>query len=116
MKDFYLGPDVEELNATNIERFGQIFSDGIIGHGVYRLVQIARSHTNVYYMRMDYVGQRSVSAPLDNDNMPTGVGHADDWQYVMPSLWYGSIFSPNHTDLFMMERLTSWIAHFARTG
>ncbi|EDW12232.1 esterase E4 [Drosophila mojavensis] len=116
LKNFYLGRDVDELNATNIERFGQIFSDGIIGHGVHRLVQLARRHTKVYYSRMDYIGQRSVSAPMTENHLPSGVGHADDWQYVMPSLWYGSILSPGDRDLFMMERLTGWMAHFAHTG
>ncbi|EDW03105.1 juvenile hormone esterase [Drosophila grimshawi] len=116
IKSFYLGENTNELNATNIEQFGKIFSDGIIGHGVYRLVDLARMYTNVYYTRMDYIGKRSVSVPLTEENVPRGVGHADDWQYVMPSLWYGTQFAQNHKDLFMMQRLTDWITHFAETG
>ncbi|EDW28496.1 GL18918 [Drosophila persimilis] len=116
LKDFYLGSNVSEISAHNIERFGSIFSDGIIGHGIHRLVQLARRFTPVYYMRTDYVGKRSLSAPTDDQELPLGVGHADDLQYVMPSLWYGTIMAENHTDLFMMKRLTNWFAHFARTG
>ncbi|XP_022222601.2 esterase E4 [Drosophila obscura] len=116
LKEFYLGSNVSEISADNIERFGSIFSDGIIGHGVHRLVHLVRHFTPVYYMRMDYVGKRSLSAPTDDQEMPLGVGHADDLQYVMPSLWYGTIMAENHTDLFMMERLTKWFTHFAKTG
>ncbi|XP_030561928.1 esterase E4 [Drosophila novamexicana] len=116
IKNFYLGFDTNELNASNIEHLGQIFSDGIIGHGVYRLVELAREYTEVYYTRMDYIGKRSLSAPLTAEGLPKGVGHADDWQYVMPGLWYGSLMSQDHKDIFMMERLTGWITHFATTG
>ncbi|XP_052852031.1 esterase E4 isoform X2 [Drosophila gunungcola] len=116
LKDFYLGSNTTDINSENIEQFGQIFSDGIIGHGVHRLVRLASHFTPVYYMRTDYVGERSVSAPLNEESKPLGVGHADDLQYVMPGLWYGTIMAENHTDIFMMERLTSWFTHFAKTG
>ncbi|KAH8394279.1 hypothetical protein KR215_001114 [Drosophila sulfurigaster] len=116
IKNFYLGQQLRELGRDNIEAFGRIFSDGIIGHGVHRLVDMARKHTNVYYSRMDYVGQRSLSAPLNEDMTLRGVGHADDLQYVMPSLWYGTIMSKDHADLFMMKRITEWFVHFATTG
>ncbi|XP_017013664.2 venom carboxylesterase-6 [Drosophila takahashii] len=116
LKYYYLGDNITEINADNIEQFGRIFSDGIIGHGVHRLVHLARYFTPVYHMRTDYVGERSVSAPLNEDKKPLGVGHADDLQYVMPGLWYGSIMTEDHSDIFMMERLTSWFTHFAKTG
>ncbi|XP_016961659.1 esterase E4 [Drosophila biarmipes] len=116
LKDFYLRDNMTGINAENIEQFGRIFSDGIIGHGVHRLVHLARPYTPVFYMRTDYVGDRSISAPLGEDHRPLGVGHADDLQYVMPGLWYGTIMPAGHSDIFMMERLTSWFTHFARTG
>ncbi|XP_037709689.1 esterase E4 [Drosophila subpulchrella] len=116
LKDFYLGNNISGINTENIQNFGQIFSDAIIGHGVHRLVHLARHYTPVYYMRMDYVGDRSNSAPLGKDEKPLGVGHADDLQYVMPGLWYGTIMPEGHQDIFMMQRLTSWFTQFARTG
>ncbi|SPP85689.1 esterase E4 [Drosophila guanche] len=116
LKEFYLGSNTSEISAHNIERFGNIFSDTIIGHGVHRLVQLARHFTPVYYMRTDYVGERSLWAPTDEQGKPLGMGHADDLQYVMPSLWYGTQMAGNHTDIFMMERLTKWFTHFAKTG
>ncbi|XP_034668582.1 esterase E4 [Drosophila subobscura] len=116
LKEFYLGSNTSEISAHNIERFGNIFSDAIIGHGVHRLVQLARHFTPVYYMRTDYVGERSLWEPTDEQGKPLGVGHADDLQYVLPSLWYGTQMADNHTDLFMMERLTKWFTHFAKTG
>ncbi|XP_034474442.1 esterase E4 [Drosophila innubila] len=115
IKEFYFGQK-QELSADNIEKFGNIFSDSIIGHGVHRLVDLARKHTKVYYSRMDYVGQRSLSAPLKEDKSPVGVGHADDLQYVMSGLWYGTLLDKNHKDVFMMERLTEWYTHFAKNG
>ncbi|KAH8378176.1 hypothetical protein KR093_009833, partial [Drosophila rubida] len=116
IKRYYLGPNLKDLGPESIEAFGRIFSDGIIGHGVHRFVDLARMHTDVYYSRMDYVGQRSLSAPLNAEREPMGVGHADDLQYVMPSLWYGSMLGKDHPDLFMMQRLTEWYVHFAKTG
>ncbi|XP_043645353.1 juvenile hormone esterase [Drosophila teissieri] len=116
LKNFYLGGNATEINAENIEDFGRIFSDAYIGHGVHRLVQLARPFTPVYYMRTDYVGDRSLTAPLNEDNKPVGVAHADDLQYVMPGYWYGTVMAENDTDVFMMERMTSWFSHFAKTG
>ncbi|EDX04374.1 GD23616 [Drosophila simulans] len=116
LKDFYLGDNTTEINSENIGKFGQVFSDAYIGHGVHRLVQLASHFTPVYYMRMDYVGDQSLSAPLNGENKPVGVGHADDLHYVMPGYWYGALMSANDSDVFMMERLTSWFSHFAKTG
>lgn len=116
LKDFYLGDNTTEINSENIENFGQIFSDAYIGHGVHRLVQLASHFTPVYYTRMDYVGDQSLSAPLNGENKPVGVGHADDLHYVLPGYWYGPLMAANDSDVFMMERLTSWFTHFAKTG
>lgn len=116
LKEFYLGENVTKISKENIQRFGEIFSDAIIGHGVHRLVDLARHFTPVYHLRTDYVGERSITAPLDEEKKPLGVGHADDLQYVMPGLWYGTQFPAGHPDIFMMQRFTSWFAHFAQTG
>lgn len=116
LKDFYLGDNTTEINSENIENFGHIFSDAYIGHGVHRLVQLASHFTPVYYTRMDYVGDQSLSAPLNGENKPVGVGHADDLHYVLPGYWYGPLMAANDSDVFMMERLTSWFTHFAKTG
>lgn len=115
LKDFYFGK-MENLNRESIENFGRMFSDAIIGHGVHRFVDLARIFTPVYYARMDYVGERSLTAPIGPHKERLGVGHADDLQYIMPSLWYGSQMYPDDTDIFMMERMTAWFTHFARTG
>ncbi|KAH8395165.1 hypothetical protein KR222_004029 [Zaprionus bogoriensis] len=114
IRDYYIGRKTDEPDV--IEKYGQIFSDAIIGHGVHRLVELARKHTPVYYSRMEYVGQRSLSAPMGENGEPIGVAHADDLQYVMPSLWYGEKMDMNHTDVFMMVRMTEWFTQFARTG
>lgn len=115
IKDHYFGK-LEELSNESIESFGRIFSDAIIGHGVHRFVEVARRFTPVYYAIMDYVGQRSLTAPMGQNGKLLGVGHADDVQYIMPGISYGSLMEPNHTDLFMMQRMTTWFTHFARTG
>ncbi|KAH8249604.1 hypothetical protein KR032_010791 [Drosophila birchii] len=116
LKEFYLGENITRISEENIMNFGQIFSDAIIGHGVHRLVDLARHFTPVFHLRPDYVGERSVSVALDGDKKPLGVGHADDLQYVMPGLWYGTLLPEGHSDIFMMQRFTSWFAHFAKAG
>lgn len=45
-----------------------------------------------------------------------GIGHADDLQYVMPGLWYGTQLSQDDPDIFMVNRLTQLWTSFARTG
>lgn len=66
-------------------------------------------------MRTDYIGQRTLNAPTDEENRPIGVAHADDLQYVMPGYWYGTGVEED-PDSFMIDRFTSWFAHFAKTG
>lgn len=58
--NLYLGANNSNLNVTNLEQLGEIFSDAILGHGIHRLVQLAYKHTPVYYYRTDYVGRRSL--------------------------------------------------------
>ncbi|XP_013103438.2 juvenile hormone esterase [Stomoxys calcitrans] len=112
--NFYMGRHSNEINATNIENFGEIFSDAILGHGIHRLVNLVYRDTPVYYYRMDYVGRRSLY--LDNNGTARGIGHADDLQYVMPGLWYGPQFAENDPDVFMVDRLTQLWTTFATTG
>ncbi|KAH8327951.1 hypothetical protein KR067_001969 [Drosophila pandora] len=115
LKEFYLGKNFSEINDDNINQFGQIFSDSVLGHGIHRLVELARQWTPVYYMRTDYIGQITLNAPTDEDNRPIGVAHGDDLQYVMPGYWYGTGVEED-PDVFMIDRFTSWFAHFAKTG
>ncbi|XP_073827135.1 esterase FE4 [Musca autumnalis] len=112
--NFYIGPEKTPLNATNLKHFGEIFSDAILGHGIHRLVTLANNATPVYYYRTDYVGRRSLYP--DNMGESQGVGHADDLQYVMPGLWYGTQLSEDHPDIFMVKRLTQLWTSFATTG
>ncbi|XP_068140609.1 juvenile hormone esterase-like [Drosophila tropicalis] len=114
IKDFYLGDNLTQFNNENIEDLGRIFSDAILGHGIYRLVQLARKYTDVYYTRIDYVGQLSTMAPLTEDNVYKGVAHGDDLQYVVPS--FLELMPTNGSDVFMMERITEWFTNFAKTG
>jgi len=54
LKEFYLGNNISEINTENIQNFGQIFSDGIIGHGVHRLVHLARQTVSSWVVLIEY--------------------------------------------------------------
>ncbi|XP_005177448.1 esterase E4 [Musca domestica] len=112
--NFYMGSETKELNVSNLHTFGEIFSDAILGHGIHRLVSLANKDTPVYYYRTDYVGHRSLYP--DNYGQSQGVGHADDLQYVMPGLWYGTQMSEDNPDIFMVKRMTQLWTTFATTG
>ncbi|XP_055855426.1 juvenile hormone esterase-like [Episyrphus balteatus] len=90
--------------------FGEIFSDAIIGHGVYRLVHLARKYVDVYYYRFDYSGKFSIFP--DENGKPRGVLHADDLQYIFK--WDERDL--DDSDVFMAERYGKWWASFSETG
>lgn len=130
--DFYL-TNHTQINSTNLLEFGHIFADAIIGHGIHRLVQLVSKFQTVYYYRMDYKGKRSIKTDDKGNprgksydmykklnfmiqNYFKGVAHADDLQYVMPSLWYGSQLPTNDSDIFMVKRLTQLWTSFAIKG
>ncbi|XP_061389745.1 cholinesterase 1-like, partial [Musca vetustissima] len=112
--NFYMSPEATEINSTNLFIFGQIFSDAILGHGIHRLVTLSHNDTPVYYYRTDYIGGRSLYP--DHLGLSQGVGHADDLQYVMPGLWYGTQMAKDDVDIFMVKRLTQLWTTFATTG
>ncbi|XP_075149081.1 esterase E4 [Haematobia irritans] len=112
--NFYMGQNTVAINETNLQNFGEIFSDAILGHGIHRLVKLLSKDTEIYYYRTDYVGRRSLYE--DNNGQPRGIGHADDLQYIMPGLWYGTQLGKDDPDIFMVNRMTGLWATFAQTG
>ncbi|XP_011190563.1 juvenile hormone esterase [Zeugodacus cucurbitae] len=113
LKEFYIG------NSTNITQrnliwFGRIFSDAIIGHGVYNLVRLASRNMDVFYYRFDYVSNPSLRP--DHNGNAYGVVHADDLKYIMPSTWYGTQFPIQSRNIFMVERMVHIFETFATWG
>ncbi|XP_036329976.1 esterase E4-like [Rhagoletis pomonella] len=110
IRQFYYNDTI--MDPNNLLGLGQIFSDSLIGRGVHRLVQLAKDHTNVYYYRFDYVGEKSLFP--DGAGNPQGVGHGDDLFYVLKRRNFE--VNENSTDIFMVERMANLFASFAANG
>ncbi|XP_036317716.1 esterase FE4-like, partial [Rhagoletis pomonella] len=100
------------ISQYNLDRFGLMESDACIGHGVHRLVQLAKDHTDVYYYRFDYVGEKSGFS--DSAGHPQGAYHGDDLLYIFKRKNFE--VHDNSTDIFMVERMTNLLASFAANG
>uniref|UniRef100_A0A0K8V1T5 Carboxylic ester hydrolase n=1 Tax=Bactrocera latifrons TaxID=174628 RepID=A0A0K8V1T5_BACLA len=110
---FYFGNHTN-ITEGNLYPFGHVFSDGLIGHGVYKLVRLASRFMNVFYYRFDYESNPSLK-PDHNGNF-RGVVHADDLKYVMPSRWYGPQFAMDSPNMFMVKRMVHIFETFAIWG
>ncbi|XP_017461696.1 PREDICTED: esterase FE4-like [Rhagoletis zephyria] len=110
IRQFYYNES--SINQYNLLGIGQILSDALIGHGVYRLVQLAKDHTNVYYYRFDYVGEKSWFP--DSAGMSQGACHGDDLNYILKRRYLE--INDNSTDMLMVERMTNLVASFAANG
>ena len=94
--------------------FFQLISDGSIGYGVHRLVQMISKCTDVFYYKFSYVGSHSVfKFPR---NSPYGVTHSDDVQYVLNSWYIAPDASLSDPENFMIERMTRIWEQFAMKG
>ncbi|XP_028900980.1 juvenile hormone esterase [Zeugodacus cucurbitae] len=107
LREFYYNKT--EINKYNLLGLGQMTSDGLIGHGVHRLVELARKFTDVYYYRFDYVGEKSQFT--DNSGNPQGICHSDDLMYIFPTKNFE--VEKNSTDMFMVDRMINVVASFA---
>ncbi|XP_055851924.1 esterase FE4-like [Episyrphus balteatus] len=109
LRKFYLGN--RTINDQKLEHFGEIFADSLIGHGVHRLVDLARKFIDVYYYRFDYVGR--YGAYIDAEGSPRGASHADELLYLTN---VETNFSPEDPDWPMVERMVGIISSFAQMG
>ncbi|XP_011194065.2 juvenile hormone esterase [Zeugodacus cucurbitae] len=110
IREFYY--NTTSISTSNLETFGRIQSDSVIGHGVHRLVELAKNHTDVYFYRFDYVGDKSLY--LDHFGKPRGTGHTDGFLYIIPSDLYK--VDENSPDIFMIDRLVNMFSEFAANG
>lgn len=72
IRQFYLGDAA--ITQKNLNKFGEIFSDSIIGHGVHRLIEMAKDKIPVYYYHFDFIGERS----LYEDPMGNPMGKSEE--------------------------------------
>ncbi|XP_055914839.1 uncharacterized protein LOC129948049 [Eupeodes corollae] len=112
LKKFYLGN--KHINDQSLTHFGEIFSDSFIGHGVHRLVGLARKYVDVYYYRFDYHGR--FGNYIDAEGNPRGVGHGDELLYFVSVELNPFKFTQNDPEWFMVERVVGMIASFAHNG
>uniref|UniRef100_A0A0A1X776 Carboxylic ester hydrolase n=1 Tax=Zeugodacus cucurbitae TaxID=28588 RepID=A0A0A1X776_ZEUCU len=110
IREFYYNN--KTINKYNLAGLGKMKSDGLIGHGVYRLVKLAKKYTNVYYYRFDYIGDKSLYS--NGAEKAKGVCHADDLIYILPKKTFQ--VENNSTDIFMIDRMVNLFASFAAKG
>lgn len=106
----------------------QCFSDAILFMPVDRTARILSSRTKVFYYKFTYNGifsefKNNSDIPTGNDTIsqeirrlaPNIIIHLDDVNYVLTSA-YRQIYNLEYLDEKTVERFTSLIESFARTG
>lgn len=111
LRSLYLGN--EEISSENCLRFGQVFSDNIVGHPVHRFVSLTQYHTDVYYYFFNHFNQTSAVA---NDTCPNCeiVSFGDEFLYLYTA--NNQILSRGQADDFMIQKMTNVWVNFAKTG
>ncbi|XP_011180224.2 juvenile hormone esterase [Zeugodacus cucurbitae] len=110
IREFYYNKTA--ITNKNLIGIGKMKSDGLIGHSMHRLVELAKKYTKVYYYRFDFVGAYSL---YPNDaGMAKGVGHADDVPYVFHIIETPTETNSSHT--FMIDRMVNIFTSFAANG
>ncbi|XP_034950414.1 esterase FE4-like [Chelonus insularis] len=113
-KRFYLND--EPVSLKNIQRLGQLNSDGAVIFGVHRLANLISQYSNqpVYYYKFAYQGRFSYFTWSNKTAL--GVCHQDDLQYLFFIKALFPFFDSNAPEVPMVEKMTSMWANFAYTG
>ncbi|KAG5680864.1 hypothetical protein PVAND_010345 [Polypedilum vanderplanki] len=112
LRTIYFGHNKIDQRVFN--GLGNFFSDGTIGHGSHKLVQMISNYIDVYYYKFTYIGRYSVfNYPREK---PFGMSHADDIQYVLNTWYVGEDINITDPENLMIERMTRIWAQFAWTG
>lgn len=105
----------DTIDIRSISNLNKIFADGLIGYGVHKFVNYTRNFTDVYYYKFSYVGRFSL-LNYPNSEIPYGVHHADDIQYVFDAPYVGKTILLTDPESFIVERMTRIWERFAWTG
>lgn len=102
------------IDVRSFDALKKLFTDTLT-YRIHRLVHLITNHTDVFYYKFSYIGQRSLF--LYPGNRPFGVTHADDLQYTFNAFRSGpTLILPGDPDEFMVERMTRIYESFALTG
>lgn len=128
--NFYVGPNDMITTQNLFDTFGLMYSDGVISHGVHRLVELTRKDMEVYFYRFDYLGQYSILVGPDGKPFGkyicliqveitftiTAVMHVDELLYLFNDNSVAPIFKKNDPEVAIMNQMTDYWSSFARDG
>ncbi|CAF4956494.1 unnamed protein product [Pieris macdunnoughi] len=113
----YVGNQSLENNTEDARNLGKLYGDAVIGFGVHRLVNLLSYQSQpTYRFVFEYMGNRShYEDPATRK--PVGVAHHDELIYLFSlRVAFEDIpLSPSH-DSVMVDKLTTIVYNFARTG
>ncbi|GLV44898.1 uncharacterized protein CBL_14529 [Carabus blaptoides fortunei] len=110
--------DDKNITPALVTPLAQLYSDGIIGFGVHRIVDLVSitSSKPVYYYRFAYKGRYThFYLPDTNDTVPYGTVHHDDLLYLFRVARFPEI-QKSDPENKIIDHLTTLWANFARTG
>uniref|UniRef100_A0A182NP54 Carboxylic ester hydrolase n=1 Tax=Anopheles dirus TaxID=7168 RepID=A0A182NP54_9DIPT len=109
----FLGAAPLSLN-NSLPGLNYLFSDGLIGFGMHRLVALASKYTTVYQYKFSYVGRYShLYYP---EYKPYGAVHHDDLLYLLTGPFIAPMFKITDPENETVKRITTMWTHFANQG
>lgn len=99
--------DFRSFNALN-----NLFADAYVGFGIHRFLNLISNQTNVFYYKFSFISR--FSSFYYPKNLPYGVQHGDDMQYLM-NTGLSPLVNLTDPEHFMVERMTRIWEHFAST-
>lgn len=104
----------ETIDVRSFASLLNIFTDGMMGYPVHKFLHAISNETKTYYYMFSYIGRYSYfKYPR---NLPWGVNHSDDIQYILHTPYIGPAITPSDPEWLMVDRMTRVVENFAHTG
>uniref|UniRef100_A0A1B0G120 Carboxylic ester hydrolase n=1 Tax=Glossina morsitans morsitans TaxID=37546 RepID=A0A1B0G120_GLOMM len=100
---------------NSLEKFGQLYSDGLIGFEYYRYLHMIVKHVPVYTYMFNYKGRYSFFINPDT-NQTYGAMHHDELLYLLHMPVLTPLFTKTDPENDVIERLTRLWSEFAKNS
>lgn len=112
--EFYLGPDVEDINAKHIPDLMKMFTDSMIHYDNFKMIDYLRSNgVEPYFYMLTYQGNYSLTDFFGVE--PLGVCHGDELFYLWHNL-LNTFTVSSQQDIAVKKVMVDAWTNFASSG